>query len=161
MEQKLECTASSVRQRDPYISGPRISTMYPISAGWDQLPEDMPIPPEYWSPEEEEAAKARDSAGKAFSGATDVTGDAIPSDTLDASELAEGVGLIELVVRAGFEPSNGKARKLIQGGGVQGDAKKRSLGLSRCAALRTAASALRMTRLLAIPSNQSSPRASR
>jgi len=68
---------------------------------------------------EEEAVKARDSAGKAFSGATDVTGDAIPSDTLDAGELTKGVGLIELVVRAGFEPSNGKARRLIQGGGVR------------------------------------------
>ena len=68
---------------------------------------------------EEEAEKARDSANKAFSGAVDVTGDAIPSDTISADELAEGVGLIALVVRAGFESSNGKARKLIQGGGVR------------------------------------------
>ncbi|MEM9108510.1 MAG: tyrosine--tRNA ligase [Planctomycetota bacterium] len=69
---------------------------------------------------EEEANKARDSASKAFSsGAVDVTGDAIPSDKLSAGELAEGIGLIALVVRAGFESSNGKARKLIQGGGVR------------------------------------------
>ena len=68
---------------------------------------------------EEEAIKARDSAGKAFGGAADVTGDSIPSGTLSQSELAQGVGLIALVVKAGFESSNGKARKLIQGGGVR------------------------------------------
>lgn len=68
---------------------------------------------------EEEAIKARDSAGKAFSGAADVTGDAIPSSELSADELAGGIGLIALVVMAGFESSNGKARKLIQGGGVR------------------------------------------
>ncbi|MEM1109471.1 MAG: tyrosine--tRNA ligase [Planctomycetota bacterium] len=72
---------------------------------------------------EEEADKARDAATKAFAsggaGGVDVTGESIPSTTLEASELAEGIGLIELVVRAGFESSNGKARKLIQGGGVR------------------------------------------
>ena len=68
---------------------------------------------------EEEANKARDSAGKAFSTAVDVTGDAIPRDTLAASELTDGVGLIALVVKAGFAKSNGEARRLIQGGGVR------------------------------------------
>lgn len=68
---------------------------------------------------EEEAIKARDSAGKAFSQAVDVTGDAIPSGALDAKELAQGVGLIALVVMAGFAKSNGEARRLIQGGGVR------------------------------------------
>lgn len=68
---------------------------------------------------EEEAIKARDSAGKAFSSAVDVTGDAIPNATLSQSELAEGVGLIALVVKAGFAKSNGEARRLIQGGGVR------------------------------------------
>ncbi|MFN3168373.1 MAG: tyrosine--tRNA ligase [Phycisphaeraceae bacterium] len=68
---------------------------------------------------EDEANKARDSAGKAFSGAADVTGDAIPSAPLSAVELNDGVGLIALVVKAGFESSNGRARKLIQGGGVR------------------------------------------
>lgn len=68
---------------------------------------------------EEEAVKARDSAGKAFSTAVDVTGDSIPSETLDASELADGIGLIALVVKAGFAKSNGEARRLIQGGGVR------------------------------------------
>ena len=68
---------------------------------------------------EEEAGKARDSAGKAFSAAVDVTGDAIPSDTLDRGELADGIGLISLVVKAGFAKSNGEARRLITGGGVR------------------------------------------
>lgn len=68
---------------------------------------------------EEEAVKARDSAGKAFSTAVDVTGDSIPSDTLSQSELADGIGLIALVVKAGFAKSNGEARRLIQGGGVR------------------------------------------
>ena len=68
---------------------------------------------------EEEAAKARDSAGKAFSQAVDVTGDAIPSDQLASSELSAGIGLIALIVKAGFAKSNGEARRLIQGGGVR------------------------------------------
>ena len=68
---------------------------------------------------EEEAIKARDSAGKAFSTAVDVTGDAIPNGKLSQSELAEGIGLIALVVKAGFAKSNGEARRLITGGGVR------------------------------------------
>lgn len=68
---------------------------------------------------EEEAIKARDSAGKAFSAAVDVTGDSIPNGTLSPSELAEGLGLIALVIKAGFAKSNGEARRLITGGGVR------------------------------------------
>ena len=68
---------------------------------------------------EEAAAQARDSAAKAFSQAADVTGDAIPSAPLDAAELADGVGLLALLVRAGLAKSNGEARRLIQGGGVR------------------------------------------
>jgi len=72
---------------------------------------------------EVEAEKARDSAKRAFvenaSSAADFTGDAIPSDTLDAAELDGGVGLLSLMVRAGLAKSNGEARRLIQGGGVR------------------------------------------
>jgi tyrosyl-tRNA synthetase len=68
---------------------------------------------------EDEANKARDSAGKAFSAAVDVTGDSIPSDSLDRGELVDGIGLIALVVKAGFAKSNGEARRLITGGGVR------------------------------------------
>lgn len=68
---------------------------------------------------EEEATKARDAAGKAFSTAQDVTGDSIPHGALSADELAAGVGIIALLVKAGFAKSNGEARRLIQGGGVR------------------------------------------
>lgn len=68
---------------------------------------------------EEEASKARDSAGKAFSSTVDVTGDAIPSEIISQSELADSTGLIALIVKAGFAKSNGEARRLISGGGVR------------------------------------------
>jgi len=68
---------------------------------------------------EEEAIKARDSAGKAFSSDADVTGDAIPSATKTADELAGGIALIALLVEAGFAKSNGEARRLVAGGGVR------------------------------------------
>ena len=66
-----------------------------------------------------EAAKARDAAGAAFSSAADVTGDAIPHADLDPARLRDGLPLVAAIVEAGFEPSNGRARKLIAGGGVR------------------------------------------
>jgi len=66
-----------------------------------------------------EADKARDSARKAFGAAKDVTGDAIPSDTLAGDELTAGIGLLDLMRRAGLAKSNGEARRLVQGGGVR------------------------------------------
>ncbi|XAM00487.1 tyrosine--tRNA ligase [Phycisphaeraceae bacterium D3-23] len=68
---------------------------------------------------EAEAVKARDSADKAFSDAADMTGDAIPSASLDAAELEAGLGILALLVRAGLAKSNSEARRLIQGGGVR------------------------------------------
>lgn len=65
-----------------------------------------------------EADAARDSAQRAFGG-DDVTGDAIPSAALPAAELAGGVGLLTLIVRAGLASSNGEARRHIQGGAVR------------------------------------------
>lgn len=66
-----------------------------------------------------EADTARDSARKAFGAARDVTGDAIPSGQLPASELAAGVGLLKLISQAKLASSNSEARRLIQGGGVK------------------------------------------
>jgi len=43
----------------------------------------------------------------------------LPQDMLDLELPAEEIGLIELVVKAGFAPSNGEARRLIQQGGVR------------------------------------------
>jgi len=71
-----------------------------------------------------EADAARDSAKRAFGGAADVTGDAIPHDLLPVAELEQGVGLLTLMVRAGLAASNSEARRLIEGGGVRiGDQK--------------------------------------
>ncbi|MFK7788139.1 MAG: tyrosine--tRNA ligase [Phycisphaeraceae bacterium] len=67
---------------------------------------------------EEAANQAIEQVKKAITG-QDVTGDSIPNGPLDKAELAEGIGLIALVVKAGFAKSNGEARRLIQGGGVR------------------------------------------
>ncbi|MEM9110946.1 MAG: tyrosine--tRNA ligase [Planctomycetota bacterium] len=66
----------------------------------------------------EAANQAVDQVKNAIGG-QDVTGDAVPNGPFDASEMANGIGLIALVVKAGFAKSNGEARRLIQGGGVR------------------------------------------
>lgn len=65
-----------------------------------------------------EAELARDSARKAFGVHHDVTGDAIPHGVLPVADLETGVSVVSLLVRAGLAPSNGDAKRLIQGGGV-------------------------------------------
>ena len=45
----------------------------------------------------------------------------LPQDLIDLELSAEEIGLIRLVVKAGFAPSNGEARRLIQQGGVRID----------------------------------------
>lgn len=67
---------------------------------------------------QDEADRARDSARRAFSAAADVTGAAVPHADLPAAELAAGVALTDLLVRAKLAPSKGEARRLIEGGGV-------------------------------------------
>lgn len=67
---------------------------------------------------QEEADRARDSAKRAFSAAADVTGEAVPHGDLPAAELAAGLALTDLLVRAKLAPSKGEARRLIEGGGV-------------------------------------------
>lgn len=64
------------------------------------------------------ADESRDSARKAFSSANDVTGDQIPHGPLPKQELAAGIALVALLVRAGLATSNGEARRLIDGGGL-------------------------------------------
>jgi tyrosyl-tRNA synthetase len=66
-----------------------------------------------------EADKAKDSAGKAFGAAQDVTGEAIPHAVLNTVELAGGVGVIQLLVIAGLAKSNGEAKRLVVSGGVR------------------------------------------
>ncbi len=65
-----------------------------------------------------EADRARDSAKRAFSAVADVTGDGVPHADLASAELATGLAVIELLVRAKLAPSKGEARRLIEGGGV-------------------------------------------
>ncbi len=79
---------------------------------------------------EAQAAKARDAAAGAFGGSgasggggsgggVDVSGEAIPSRTLDAAQLEAGLSVIEALTTAGFAKSNSEARRLIDGGGVR------------------------------------------
>jgi tyrosyl-tRNA synthetase len=48
----------------------------------------------------------------------DVFGDAPSTDVPKAEAAGEGVGLVDLLVRAGLAPSKGEARRLVQSGGV-------------------------------------------
>jgi tyrosyl-tRNA synthetase len=45
--------------------------------------------------------------------------DALPTITLPAHELADGIGVLGLFVRAGLVASNGEARRQIRGGGLR------------------------------------------
>ena len=45
--------------------------------------------------------------------------DALPTITLPANELAAGIGVLALFVRAGLVASNGEARRQIRGGGLR------------------------------------------
>ncbi len=65
-----------------------------------------------------EADQARAAAQAAFGAAHDVTGDAIPHAPLPTAELAAGIGIMALLVRAGLAPSGSEAKRLVQGGGV-------------------------------------------
>lgn len=67
---------------------------------------------------EEETAKAEAAAKALFGGGAAAE---VPTAELEASDFdAEGnIGVIALIVKAGFADSNGQARKLIQQGGVK------------------------------------------
>ena len=72
----------------------------------------------------EEADRARDSAKRAFGAAHDVGGESVPHADLPAAELAAGIAVTDLLVRAKLAASKGEARRLIEGGGVAiGEAK--------------------------------------
>ncbi|TYC62398.1 tyrosine--tRNA ligase [Rhodobacterales bacterium] len=64
----------------------------------------------------EEARAALQQGDALFSGEEELTE---PTHTLARSTLAEGLGLLELVVAVGFASSNGEARRLVEGGGVR------------------------------------------
>lgn len=72
---------------------------------------------------EEEAQKALDAARSLFTNKADSAD--MPSTTLCAEDVpADGIGVLTLLVKAGLAPSNGEARRLVQGGGIAIDDQK-------------------------------------
>ena len=72
---------------------------------------------------EEEAQKALNAARSLFTNKADSAD--MPSTTLCAEDVpAEGIGVLTLLVKAGLAPSNGEARRLVQGGGIAIDDQK-------------------------------------
>ena len=71
---------------------------------------------------EEEAVKARDAARSLFSGGGDDSN--MPTTELSASDVGEGVGILDLLMMCGLTPSKGEARRLVQQGGVALDGEK-------------------------------------
>lgn len=72
---------------------------------------------------EAEAQKALDAARAIFTQNVDTEN--MPSTTVSADELEnDEMGILALLVKCGLAPSNGEARRLIQGGGVAIDDEK-------------------------------------
>ena len=71
---------------------------------------------------EEEAVKARDSARSLFAGGGDDSN--MPTTELSASDVGDGVGILDLLMMCGLTPSKGEARRLVQQGGVALDGEK-------------------------------------
>ena len=71
---------------------------------------------------EEEAEKAKQGARALFSGGGDTAH--MPTYTMPADRLGDGIGLLDLMVLAGLAASKGEARRLVQQGGVAVDGEK-------------------------------------
>ena len=67
---------------------------------------------------EEEADKAKEASRALFTGNVSADSENIPSTGVSLSELEEGIGLIELMKRAGLSDTNSDARRLIEQGGI-------------------------------------------
>ena len=65
----------------------------------------------------EAALAAADTAAKTFE--QGALGDDLPVITVPETELAAGIGVLSLFVRAGLVASNGEARRQVQGGGLK------------------------------------------
>lgn len=70
----------------------------------------------------EAADQAIETARKLFSGKMDLEN--MPAFEIEKAKIADGIGILSLMVEAGLAKSNGEARKLIQGGGVSIDDEK-------------------------------------
>ncbi|GGB52153.1 tyrosine--tRNA ligase [Roseibium aquae] len=64
----------------------------------------------------DQARAALEKGEALFAGTAELTE---PTHRLDAARLADGLGLLELLVGIGFADSNGEARRLVEGGGVR------------------------------------------
>ena len=72
---------------------------------------------------EEEAVKARDAARALFGEGADA--EHMPSTRLSRSDLSEGgIGVLDLLVKAGLAPSRGEAKRLVAQGGVAVDGER-------------------------------------
>lgn len=71
---------------------------------------------------EEEANKAVEAAKALFSKGTNMSD--VPSINLERAIFETGIGILDLVVKVGFIPSKGEARRLIQQGGLSVNGKR-------------------------------------
>ena len=71
---------------------------------------------------EEEANKAVEASKALFAKGNDMSD--VPTTNLDKAILEQGIGILDLVVKVGFIPSKGEARRLIQQGGLSLNGKR-------------------------------------
>ena len=65
---------------------------------------------------EEEATKAADAAAAIFGGGGDISN--MPTSNIAATEIGDGVGMLDLLCSVGFIPSKAEGRRLVQQGGL-------------------------------------------
>ncbi len=70
----------------------------------------------------EEATKAKEAARSLFSGGGDDSN--MPTTELSVSEVGDGLGILDLLMKCGLTPSKGEARRLVQQGGIALDGEK-------------------------------------
>ncbi|MBR6807255.1 MAG: tyrosine--tRNA ligase, partial [Clostridia bacterium] len=70
----------------------------------------------------EEADKARSASKALFAGGGDDS--TMPTTELAASDIGDGITIVDLMMKCGLCPSKGEARRLIQQGGVTADGEK-------------------------------------
>ena len=70
----------------------------------------------------EEADKARSASKALFAGGGDDSN--MPTTELAASDIGDGITIVDLMMACGLCPSKGEARRLIQQGGVSADGEK-------------------------------------
>ena len=71
---------------------------------------------------EEEATKAQQAAQAIFAGVGN--DENMPSAQITADEIGDGIGVLDLLLKAGLIPSKGEGRRLVQQGGISLDNEK-------------------------------------